>query len=56
VDSSKPGTRLVRRELCETERGRLAEIPGEHFFFLVERARTTDEMRAFLDTLGRSEP
>jgi len=46
----------AERFLRETERGRLAEIPGGHFFFLVERARTIDEMRAFLDTLGRSEP
>ncbi len=46
----------AERFLRETERGRLAEIPGGHFFFLVERARTIEEIGAFLGTLGRSEP
>ncbi len=46
----------AERFLCDAERGSLTEIPGGHFFFLTERARTVDEMGAFLDTLGRSEP
>lgn len=45
----------IERFRREVPRGRVAEIPGGHWFFLSARDRVADEIRAFLPTLARTE-